>query len=62
MVEGIIGTNDELTLALSIAKHRGRVTGMGAGVTPTSYFHTPTPNRRPKQMGGQKELDDLQKK
>ena len=55
------GTNDVLTLALGTLKHRGRVKGMGAGVTPTTYFHTPTPYRRPKQMGNKKELDNLQK-
>ena len=54
-------TNHTLTLALGTLEHRGRVRGMGAGVTLTSYFHTPTPYRRPKQVGHQKELDDLQK-
>ena len=58
MVEG---TNDALTLALGTPEHRGRVRGMGTGVTRTSYFHTPTPYTRPKQSVNQKELDDLQK-
>ena len=53
------GTNDVLTLALGTPEHRGRVRGMGAGVTPTACFHTPTPYGRPKQVGHKKKLDNL---
>ena len=55
------GTNDALTLDLDTLEHRGRIRGIEAGVTPTSYFHTPTPYRWPKKLGHQKELDNLQK-
>ena len=34
---------------------------MGTGVTHTSFFHTPTPYRGPKQVGQQKVIDNLQK-
>ena len=55
------GTNDALTLALGTPEHRGCVRGVGVGVTPIGYLYTPTPCRQPKQVGRQKELDDLQK-
>ena len=42
MVEG---TNNALTLALGTPEHRECVRGMGARVTPTAYFYTPTPYR-----------------
>ena len=58
MVEG---NNDALTLALGTPEYTGCVRGMGVGVTHTSYFHTSTPYRRPKQTGQQKEINDLQK-
>ena len=58
MVEG---SNDALTLTLDTPKHTGRVRDMRAEVTHKSYFHAPTPYRRSKQMGHQKEVDDLEK-
>ena len=41
------GSNDALTLALGTPEH-ARVRGVGAGVTHTSYFYTPTPHTQPK--------------
>ena len=55
------GSNDALTLALGTSEHTRRVMDIGLGVTHTSYFYTPTPYKRPKQAGQQKEIDDLQK-
>ena len=53
------GTNDALTLAFGTLEHKERIKGMVAEVTPTTNFHTPTPYRRPKQVGGQKKLDEV---
>ena len=55
------GSNDALTLALGTPEHRGHVKGMGAGVTHTSYFHTPIPYTRPHQGVNQQDIIDLQK-
>ncbi|KAM5550526.1 hypothetical protein ABKV19_027603 [Rosa sericea] len=39
------GSNDVLTLALGTPEHGGRVRGVGAYVTPSSYFHLPKRRR-----------------
>ena len=55
------GSNDVLILALGTPEHSRHVKGVEMRVTHTSFFHTLTPYREPKQAGQQKVIDDLQK-
>ena len=55
------GTTDILTMALGTPEHPGRVRGMGACVTQTKYFHTPTPYRRSQQDDTIKKLEEMNK-
>ncbi|KAF4397761.1 hypothetical protein G4B88_025253 [Cannabis sativa] len=56
------GSDDVLTMALGNLETRGYVRGVGYGVTPTQYFHTPQPTsekEKGKKKVGHDDLDRL---